>query len=218
MFLFICEILGVVVGALTGSIASSRVKMDLFGVITCGTLCALGGGTIRDILMDVPIFWMTESGTSYLYVALLISLIIFFAVRRWTPPLGTIRIADALTLALFAIIGAKKALMLGFSPAICVAMGTCTGIAGGIMRDLATGNVPYVFRPGELYATAAILGCIVFLGCGHFELPYHTAFVAGFFVVLVVRIAAIHWNWSLPSYRAIFDSAAAEAEEHKDDQ
>lgn len=213
-FMTICENLGVLVGALAGSIASSRVRMDLFGVVTCGSICALGGGTVRDLLLGhdmygntIPVYWTVPSGLPYLYVALITSFVVFFVVRKWRPPMGTIRVMDALTVALFTMIGTQKSYDAGFPSVICVLMGLCTGVAGGILRDLATGNVPYVFRPGELYATAALVGSIGFLFCKYWEVPSTYAFVIGFFLVSIVRFGAIAWRWSLPSYQSLFDSS-----------
>ena len=151
MFLSICEIMSTIIGALAGSIASSRVKMDLFGVIVCGTLAALGGGTVRDLLLDIPVYWTLPSGEIFVLAA---------------------------------------------------------GVAGGLLRDVLTGNVPYVFRPGELYATAALLGGVAYAVLYYFGIDSSTCFVTGFVVTLSVRLAAIRWNWNLPSYIPLFSPEA----------
>ena len=93
------------------------------------------------------------------------------------------------------MIGTEKSYLHGYTPTVSVMMGICTGVAGGLLRDVLTGNVPYVFRPGELYATAALLG-----------IDSSTCFVTGFMVTLSVRLAAIRWNWNLPSYIPLFTS------------
>lgn len=87
-------------------------------------------------------------------------------------------------------------------------MGICTGVAGGLLRDVLTGNVPYVFRPGELYATAALLGGVAYAVLYYFGVDSSTCFVTGFIVTLSVRLAAIRWNWNLPSYIPLFTSDA----------
>ena len=100
MFLSTCEIMSTIIGALAGSIASSRVKMDLFGVIVCGTLAALGGGTVRDILLDIPVYWTLPSGEIFVLASVVTSLATFYVAQKYPPPMGTIRVADAIVLAL----------------------------------------------------------------------------------------------------------------------
>lgn len=204
MFLYSCEIFSTVVAAIAGSIASSRYKMDLFGVIVCGTLAAIGGGTLRDLLLGLPVYWIQPTGEAYLLISVVTCLITFFIARKCPPPLGTIRIADAVVLALFGMIGTEKSYINGFGPAVAITMGICTGVAGGLLRDALTGNVPYVFRPGEWYATAAFLGGITFAAMDALNIDSFICFMSGFSVTLTARLAAIHWNWNLPSHRALF--------------
>lgn len=108
MFLSTCEIMSTIIGALAGSIASSRVKMDLFGVIVCGTLAALGGGTVRDILLDIPVYWTLPTGEIFVLASVVTSLATFYVAQKYPPPMGTIRVADAIVLALFGMIGTEK--------------------------------------------------------------------------------------------------------------
>lgn len=208
MFLSICEIMSTIIGALAGSIASSRVKMDLFGVIVCGTLAALGGGTVRDLLLDIPVYWTLPSGEIFVLAAVITSLVTFYLAQKYPPPMGTIRVADAIVLALFGMIGTEKSYLHGYTPTVSVMMGICTGVAGGLLRDVLTGNVPYVFRPGELYATAALLGGVAYAVLYYFGIDSSTCFVTGFVVTLSVRLAAIRWNWNLPSYIPLFSPEA----------
>ena len=128
MFLSICEIMSTIIGALAGSIASSRVKMDLFGVIVCGTLAALGGGTVRDLLLDIPVYWTLPSGEIFVLAAVVTSLGTFYVAQKYPPPMGTIRVADAIVLALFGMIGTEKSYLHGYTPTVSVMMGICTGV------------------------------------------------------------------------------------------
>ena len=193
MFLSTCEIMSTIIGALAGSIASSRVKMDLFGVIVCGTLAALGGGTVRDILLDIPVYWTLPSGEIFVLASVVTSLATFYVAQKYPPPMGTIRVADAIVLALFGMIGTEKSYLHGYTPTVSVMMGICTGVAGGL-------------RPGELYATAALLGGVAYAVLYYAGIDSSTCFVTGFMVTLSVRLAAIRWNWNLPSYIPLFTS------------
>ncbi len=217
MFLSTCEILSTIIGALTGAIASSRVKMDLFGVIVCGTLVALGGGTIRDVLLDIPVYWTLPTGQIFVWAAIGTSVCTFFLAQKMPPPLGTIRVADAIVLALFGMIGTEKTIIHGFSPVVAIMMGICTGVAGGLMRDVITGNFPYVFRQGELYATAALLGGAAYTVLNAVGVEPSTCFVCGFIVTLTVRLAAIRWNWNLPSYVPMFNPETQPHEEEEEE-
>jgi uncharacterized membrane protein YeiH len=204
MFLSSCEIISTIVAAVAGSIASSRVKMDLFGVIVCGTLAALGGGTIRDMLLGLPVYWTLPTGEMFMHMCIVTCFLCFFVAQKYPPPFGTIRIADAIVLALFAMIGTEKSFINGFGALTAIVMGICTGVAGGLLRDALTGNVPYVFRPGELYATAAFLGSLTYAVLYSLACTNSICFIAGFLVTLAVRLAAIRWNWNLPSHRPWF--------------
>lgn len=204
MFLYSCEIFSTVVAAIAGSIASTRYKMDLFGVIVCGTLAAIGGGTLRDILLGLPVYWTQPTGEPYLLISVVTCLFTFFIVKKYPAPLGTIRIADAVVLALFGMIGTEKSYNSGFGPAIAIAMGICTGVAGGLLRDVLTGHVPYVFRPSEWYATAAFLGGLTFAAMDSLNIDSFVCFTTGFSVTLIARLAAIHWNWNLPVQTSLF--------------
>ena len=208
MFLSICEIMSTIIGALAGSIASSRVKMDLFGVIVCGTWrpwaegpCATFCWTFRCTGRRLPGKSLSWPPSSPAWEP-------FTWPRNKPAPMGTIRVADAIVLALFGMIGTEKSYLHGYTPTVSVMMGICTGVAGGLLRDVLTGNVPYVFRPGELYATAALLGGVAYAVLYYFGIDSSTCFVTGFVVTLSVRLAAIRWNWNLPSYIPLFSPEA----------
>ena len=217
----LCEIFGTVVGAIAGATASSRVRMDIFGIISCGTIAALGGGTVRDLLLGglekdgscMTVFWVVPGGVQYLYYAIGTSLFIFYLTRFIKAPVGTIRVADAFGMAFFTLLGAAKATSLGCPWLICIVMGVCTGVAGGILRDVLTGNVPYVFRPGELYATASVIGSVLFVVMQALGAPYSLSFILGVAAVFIVRMAAVYLNWKLPSYRPLFDTVGRRDDE-----
>ncbi len=217
-----CAYAGTIIAAVGGAMASSRVRMDLFGLVCCGTVCALGGGTLRDILLGslynvdghlVSVFWVMPGNEIYLYQAVISAAIVFYITKFWQPPLGTLRILDAFAMAFFTLFGASKAYLMDCNWMVTLAMGICTGVAGGALRDLITGNVPYVFRPGELYATAAFVGAACYLLMLQVGCSAVFSYVAAVVICFVVRMAAVYLNWQLPSYRPIFESVKVHDED-----
>ncbi len=212
---YFCCVFATVVGAIAGATASSRVRMDIVGVLVCGTIASLGGGTVRDVLLSgmmtqegtpITVYWVVGHDVQFLYMALITSLIMFYVTRVWNPPVGTIRVADAFAMAFFTLLGAAKAYYLGCSGIVCICMGVCTGVAGGALRDVLTGNVPYVFRSKEVYASAAFSGSLLFVVLQYFNCPYQVSYILGTIVVFVVRMVAVYMNWQLPSYRSLLDT------------
>lgn len=200
------ECAGVFVAAFAGALASSRVRMDVLGVIICGTVVAIGGGSLRDMLLNQPVFWTVSGQEIYLTLAAFSGLFAFIWARYSLPiPIGSIRILDAIVLAIFAYAGCAKSMNLGFSAPVAIVMGTITGIAGGMTRDILTGNVPYVLRPGELYATAAIIGCIIYcLMVSVWDFTPQESALPCMLSVIALRMSAICWNWNLPGHREMF--------------
>ena len=175
--------------------------MDLFGVLVLALVTALGGGTIRDLLLNHgPVFWIEDP--QFLDNAAITAVITFFLVRFHPLPLTALLVADAFSLALFTAIGTEKSLYFSPRPAIAITMGVTTGVAGGMFRDLLTGEIPLVFRREiYLYATAAFCGaaCYVLLirwsGDTQLNLVLATA------VTLLLRLAGIRWRIALPMFR-----------------
>ena len=152
----------VAVNALTGVLDAGRKNMDLIGVMMVGTATALGGGTVRDVLLQRPVFWISDQ--VYLIVALATTLVIFFAVRGLRLPPRLFLIPDALGLALFTVLGTQVALQWHTPWLTASLMGVITGVVGGVLRDILCNDVPLVFLKGELYATAAWVGALSLIG------------------------------------------------------
>ena len=194
------EHFGVCVGAITGVLAAREKRVDLFGVLVLALVTAFGGGTLRDVLVgDLPVAWLR--GPWLLLNVTSTALVTFIVARYRRPPHRALLVADAFVLAVFAMIGTGKGLALGFSAPVCVLLGVVTGVAGGIMRDVLTGEVPLVFRREiHLYATAALSGsalCVVLAGMGE-----TVAALAGAGLVLGLRLAGIYWKLSLPLFES----------------
>jgi uncharacterized membrane protein YeiH len=193
------DLLGVAVFAVSGALAAVRKRLDLLGVFVIAMVTAIGGGTTRDLLLDRAIFWTTQP--RYLYIILGSALLTVFWTRRFRPPDRALAIADALGLALFAISGAQIAERIGLPGIVCVIMGTITGVAGGMIRDVLTTEIPMVIRRGQIYATAAIAGIVAYLVLrGAFGLAEPAAALAGMATIAVLRISAITWGWTLPVF------------------
>jgi uncharacterized membrane protein YeiH len=192
------EYFGVGVFAVSGALAAGRKSLDLLGVLVIATVTAIGGGTLRDVLLDRhPVFWIAEPTNLYVIVAAAVLTVAY--TRRFHPPHRSLAYADALGLALFTISGAQIAEALEHDPLIIVLMGAVTGVAGGVLRDVLTAEIPLILRRGRFYATAAIAGVVLYLVLGHL-VDRTVAGLAGMFAIAALRIAAIHWDLSLPVY------------------
>jgi uncharacterized membrane protein YeiH len=192
------ELLGVAVFAVSGALAAGRRSLDLLGVMVIATVTATGGGTLRDLLLDrSPVFWIAN--TTYLYVCIAAAGLTVIYARYRHPPERFILIADALGLALFSISGAQIAENAGYDGIVVVIMGTLTGAAGGMLRDVLCAEVPMILRRSRIYATASIIGIVVYLVLQ----PYFDRTLAallGMASIASLRIAAIIWDWTLPVF------------------
>lgn len=199
MLLYFFDLAGVAVFAASGALAARFRELDIFGVIVVAAITAIGGGTLRDLLLNRhPIFWVTD--VWYMVVSSGSALATVAYVRIRPPPGATLLVADAFGLALFALSGAKLAQAAQCPPLIVVLMGTITGVTGGILRDVITGQVPLILRR-EIYATAAIAGIVSYLALQALGLPHPYAFGAGMTLVVILRLVAIRWGLHLPVYR-----------------
>jgi uncharacterized membrane protein YeiH len=193
------DLLGVAVFAVSGALAAGRRELDLLGVVVVAALTAIGGGTLRDLLLDRhPIFWIADP--AYLVVIAAASLLTVVYVRVAPPPGDALLVADALGLALFTLSGARIAEDAGLSPIIVVLMGTVTGVAGGVLRDVLCAEVPLVLRR-DVYATAAIAGIALYLLLEALGARRPWAFAAGMALVVALRLVAIVRGLQLPVFR-----------------
>ncbi len=199
MILHDLDLVGVAVFAVSGVLAARSRELDLLGVIVVAAITGIGGGTLRDLLLNrYPIFWITDA--RYLTVIVAAALLTVGYVRVWTPPENALLVADALGLALFALSGAQVAEAAHCPPSIVVLMGAMTGVAGGVLRDVITAQVPLILRR-DIYATAAIAGVALYLLLQAFGLQRSRAFAAGMIVVVALRFLAIRWRLQLPIFR-----------------
>jgi uncharacterized membrane protein YeiH len=191
--------LGVVAFTITGALVASRNQMDAVGFVMLGTVTGIGGGTIRDVLLDVhPILWIEHP--QYLAVCIAVSLVLFFSAHRLHSRMRMILWADAIGLALFATVGAERATAAGASALVAVVMGVITACFGGIVRDL-LGQTRSIIFSYEIYVTAAMGAATVFALLHFLGLQREIAVLAGVATGLVLRAGALLWGWSLPHHR-----------------
>lgn len=196
--IYTLDLTGTFVFALSGGLAAARSRLDPFGFVVIALVTGLGGGTLRNLLLDLhPVTWVADP--MYLGVCSAAALISFAWARSLESRLRWLRIADALGLGLFVVAGTQLALNAGTHGGIAVMMGVTTGIAGGIIRDVLCNEVPLVLQQ-EIYALAALAGSLAYVllaaGGAH---PVLSA-AAAFSICAGLRLAAIRWNLSLPAY------------------
>lgn len=194
----VVDLMAAAVFAVTGALVASRKQMDVVGFLWLGVETGVGGGTVRDLLIGVPVFWVRDP--TPVVACLVAALAVYFTAHLLTSRYRAILWLDALGMALVTIAGTAKALDAGTGALVAVVMGVITAAVGGIIRDV-LGQEPSIILRREIYVTASLLGAIVFtslLAVGVDRLP---AAAIGGFVVFLVRGLAIARGWSLPTYR-----------------
>lgn len=196
LFLFIVEVLGTIAFAISGIRLAAAKRFDWFGAYVVGLVTAIGGGTLRDLLLGIPVFWMQSP--MYLSVTFLSLVTVIVFRQALVKGMRTIFIFDAIGLALFVVVGIEKSFSAGFPSWVAIAMGMITGSFGGVIRDILINEEPPFFRK-DIYATACIAGGLVYWiamnipGIGQ-VIPQ----LACAFTVVGLRVAAVHYHWSLP--------------------
>lgn len=192
---FIIEFLGTFAFAISGIRSASSKNFDWFGGYVVGLATAIGGGTIRDVMLGLVPFWMTNS--IYLICTGAALLTFVMLKKLFTRLSKTWALFDTLGLALFTIAGIQKTLEAGFPFWVAIIMGCITGAAGGVMRDVFVNETPLIFRK-EIYAIACIIGGLVYQLCYMLNLSVEVAVVSTFVTVVVVRMLAVKYRISLP--------------------
>ena len=197
---YVLDLLGVGVFAISGVLAAGRKSLDVLGVAVIAVVTAIGGGTLRDVLLDRhPIFWIADP--AYLWVILATTGITLGYLRFWIASRRALLVADALGLAFFTISGVQITQQAGHSDPIALLMGTITGVAGGVLRDVLTAEIPLILRPGRLYATAALAGAGLYVLLAGHGVSTEAAALAGMGATAGLRLAAIFWRLELPAVR-----------------
>ncbi len=191
----------VLVFAATGALVASRAQLDIIGFVFLASLTAVGGGTLRDVLLDRnPVFWIADP--TYLFVAAATAVIVFFTAHLVESRYAVLQWLDAAALAFAVAAGSGIAVSVGASAPIVVVMGVITGCMGGLARDVVANEVPLVLKQGQLYVTCAFVGAIgtsiaIQLGAGA---PIAALICAA--STFVLRAGSIRFGWSLPVYKS----------------
>jgi len=199
LVLYVLDLFGTAVFAVSGALAAGKRRMDLFGALVIAAVTAIGGGTVRDLILDRhPVFWIQD--LRYLAVIAGAGGLTFAYTSVFRPPRLSLEVADAFGLAVFAVVGARVTLDVGAPPVIVVLMSATTATVGGMVRDVLCNETPLILRE-EIYATAALAGGALYLGLR--ALALEEAVVAGVTIAAVsaVRLAALRWEVHLPSFR-----------------
>ena len=195
---YLLDLLGVAVFAISGALAGAHRGLDLFGIAVLAAVTAIGGGTLRDVLLNRhPVFWLSDP--KYLYV-ILAAVAVTILGQVYLPNLQTaLLVADAFGLGLLALSGAQIAEADRHAWIVVILMGTMTGVAGGVVRDLLSGVVPLLLRR-DIYATAAIVGICLYLLMQALGIKRFWAFTLGLVAVVAIRLLAIAFAWQLPVF------------------
>ncbi|MDX9707177.1 MAG: trimeric intracellular cation channel family protein [Azospira sp.] len=196
-FIYWVGMAAVAVNALTGVLEAERKEVDLVGACFVAVATALGGGTVRDLLLDRKVFWIADQ--TYLVTAVVVGIASFFLLRQRSIPPRWFLFPDAIGLALFTMIGTQVALHWGTPWLAASLMGVITGVFGGVVRDVLCNEIPLVMRVGELYATAAWLGALLLIGLQWAGVPEVWASNIALVFILALRMAAIRYRLRLPS-------------------
>jgi uncharacterized membrane protein YeiH len=198
-YIEVLNLLGVAVFAISGALAAGSRRLDWFGVVVLGVVVAIGGGTVRDLVLgNTPVFWVDDPlAVGIAAGAALAAIYLDPTISRWPKAM---LVADAAGLAVFTVIGANTALALGFEGWVAVVSGVLTGTFGGLIRDVLTAQVPLILR-SEVYATASLLGAVVYVLLSEISRDAVVVVALPILATFLLRLAAVYRGWSLPTFQ-----------------
>ena len=196
--LYFIDIIGTIVFAISGAMAGRDKQLDFFGIAAVGLITAIGGGTVRDVLLgSTPVGWMDD--LIYLImigIGILISLLFGKAVRRLRR---TFFMFDTIGIAAFTVLGLQKALVLDVHPVIAIMMGMVSAVFGGVLRDIVCNEIPLIFRK-EIYALTCLCGGILFVVLQKIEVPDQLNILITILFIGTFRVLAVRYRWQLPDF------------------
>lgn len=198
-FVYPFDLVGTFFFAMSGTLAGAKKQLDAFGALVIGFITAIGGGTLRDIMLGkFPLFWIHNMHYALIIIAsAAISLLFRKQLQRLRK---TFHLFDTLGIALFTILGTQKALALGAPPLVSAFLGMTSAVMGGMLRDVICNEIPLILR-AELYATSCLVGSGIFLGMGYFFPFIPGKALIGFAIIVLIRLLAIRYKWRFPQLR-----------------
>lgn len=195
--LTIIEIAGTVAFSIAGAFAAMEKRLDLFGIFIIAFVTAMGGGTLRDVLIgELPVKWMLDLSSGFVVILSTIAAISFTRVLQNYHKI--LLLFDSIGLGFFTIVGVQTGVSLSLHPAICIALGTITACFGGVIRDILLNNIPLIFEK-EIYATTCIFGGVLFFLLQDVDIPIVPIEVICLLSVVVFRLLAVRYDWQLPT-------------------
>ena len=194
--IYILDILGTFAFAISGALVASDKKFDLFGVIIIAFVTAVGGGMLRDVLIDAhPINWIGD--LNYLYTIFIAFVFTFLFKSKIAHLSKTLFLFDTIGLSVFTLLGLEKGLTLHLNPFIALIMGMISAVFGGVLRDVLTNKIPLIFEK-EIYASACLAGGFSYLLLSYFNISQNLIFITSAFVIVIIRVIAIKFQLQLP--------------------
>lgn len=195
-FFEILDLLGTLAFAISGALAGRERRLDLFGMSILAFATAIGGGTVRDVMIGyTPVMWLTN--LNYFFITLFGVFLAIVFYKKFNFLRYSLFLFDTIGIAVFTLIGIEKGMNVGLHPIICVTLGTITACFGGVIRDILANKIPIIFKQ-EIYATACILGGLMYYVLNYFELSKDILYIGTAGIIIVIRLLAVKYKWSLP--------------------
>ena len=197
MMFYAIDILGTIAFAISGVLVALSKRMDPFGILIIATVTAVGGGTLRDVLIgETPVSWMLN--LNYIYVILISTVLTIIFKAKIDYLRKSLFLFDTIGIGLYTVVGVEKGITAGLNPIICIALGTMSACFGGVIRDILCNEIPVIFRK-EIYATACILGGLTYFLVRKLPIDNNVVFIIAGLVVITVRLLAVRFKVTLPS-------------------
>ena len=198
-FIYLLDILGTFAFAISGALVASEQKFDLFGVVIIAFVTAVGGGMLRDILINAhPINWIGD--LNYIYIILVAVLATFLFKSKILPLYKTLFLFDTVGISVFTLLGLQKGLTFDLHPLVALIMGMISAVFGGVLRDVLTNKVPLIFEK-EIYASACLAGGVSYLILNYIEIPKDYNFIISASIIIIVRLIAVKFHLQLPKIK-----------------
>lgn len=193
---FVLDLLGTMAFAISGALVGREKRLDLFGILTLAFVTAIGGGTLRDVIIGItPVTWLTDLVYFYTILGSVVGALLFYKYLDYLRV--SLFLFDTIGLAVFTLIGIEKGMSVGLHPIICVTLGTITACFGGVIRDILSNTIPIILKR-EIYATACIAGGLVFYALYYLEVDKDVTYIITSLVIIGIRILAVKRAWKLP--------------------